>query len=291
MSEISKKLALGSAQFGLDYGVTNSSGRVSFREMSEIVGDARAHGIDTIDTARAYGSSEESLGRVGVSDFKLITKLPRVPESCRDVKGWIFCEVQDSLSKLGVTSLYGLLLHSPADLLSESGAVLSATLQLLQEQGVTEKIGVSVYSESELQNFADVMPLELVQLPLNIIDARVDHELLSRLMSSGTEIHARSVFLQGLLLAKPQDIDSRFDPWRGVFTAFSTWCSEQGIAPLQACIAYVAHLDYVEKVVVGVENTSQLSEIAEQGAPLPPVPNQLKCRDEKLLNPVNWSSL
>ena len=291
MTDIAKQLALGTAQFGLDYGVTNKSGQVSLREAGDIVDEARARGIDTIDTARAYGSSEQSLGTIGVSDFQVITKLPGIPENCRDVKGWIVSEIEDSIDKLGVPSLYGLLLHAPADLLSEHGQLLAATLQALQQQGLTGKIGVSVYSESELAACAGVMPLELVQVPLNIIDARVDHELLSELSSSGTEIHARSVFLQGLLLADPEEIDSKFEPWNSLFTAFSTWCAEQDVSPLQACITYVAHLDYVSKVVVGVETASQLRGILEGGAELSPLPGQLQCRDERLLNPVNWGSL
>ena len=144
MTDIAKQLALGTAQFGLDYGVTNKSGQVSLREAGDIVDEARARGIDTIDTARAYGSSEQSLGTIGVSDFQVITKLPGIPENCRDVKGWIVSEIEDSIDKLGVPSLYGLLLHAPADLLSEHGQMLAATLQALQQQGLTGKIGVSV---------------------------------------------------------------------------------------------------------------------------------------------------
>ena len=83
------RIALGTAQFGMDYGIANTKGQVTRSEVKEIIQLAESRGIDTIDTAIVYGESEACLGDAGVQGFKVITKLPPLPESCTDVGGWV----------------------------------------------------------------------------------------------------------------------------------------------------------------------------------------------------------
>ncbi|MCZ8286739.1 MAG: aldo/keto reductase, partial [Bacteroidia bacterium] len=101
------KLALGGAQFGLAYGVSNLSGQVSREAARDIVGLARTGGVDTIDTAIAYGDSEACLGEVGVSGFKVVTKLPALPGDVDGVEAWVRGQIEASLKRLGVTRIHG----------------------------------------------------------------------------------------------------------------------------------------------------------------------------------------
>ena len=111
------KLALGTVQFGLEYGVANESGQINFSEAKNILKLAKEKNIDLIDTAIAYGNSEKVIGKIGIEGFKYISKLPALPENCKDIDYWIKDMVEASLNRLRIENLYGLLLHQPKDLL------------------------------------------------------------------------------------------------------------------------------------------------------------------------------
>ena len=199
-------LALGTVQFGLQYGVANQRGKVAAQEVRAILEFARRAGLDMLDTAVAYGESEALLGQIGVSDWQVISKLPAVPVGCGDVERWVRDSVADSLARLNVARLYGLLLHRPGQLLDSIGGQLYAALRRLTVDGVVGKIGVSIYDPGELDRLCDHFAFDLVQAPFNILDSRlVQTGWLSRLRRGGTELHVRSVFLQGLLLMRPTD--------------------------------------------------------------------------------------
>ena len=105
------RLALGTVQFGLLYGIANSTGQVSPVDANTMLQLAADHGIDTLDTAIGYGDCETSLGEMGIEGFKVITKLPALPKDCVDVSTWVNEQVSSSLARLGLSAVYGLLLQ------------------------------------------------------------------------------------------------------------------------------------------------------------------------------------
>jgi aryl-alcohol dehydrogenase-like predicted oxidoreductase len=111
------RLALGTVQFGMTYGIANQQGKINFVSATEILEYAYASGIDTLDTAIAYGDSEQCLGSIGVKSWKVISKLPKMPESTPDILNWVNQKVHGSLTRLQLPKLYGLLLHHPEQLL------------------------------------------------------------------------------------------------------------------------------------------------------------------------------
>ena len=111
------RLALGTVQFGLNYGIANQQGQVSHDEAKAILDHASAHGIDTLDAAIAYGNSEQRLGEIGVQHWQVVSKLPAIPEGCSDISQWVADSVKESLQRLKIKRLYGLLLHRPQQLL------------------------------------------------------------------------------------------------------------------------------------------------------------------------------
>lgn len=137
-------LALGTAQFGMAYGIANQQGEVSLEEVGEILTIAKDAGIDTLDTAMSYGESEGKLGQIGVHNWKVITKLPAVPQRCFGISNWVKASVADSLKRLKIEKLYGLLLHHPQDLLQDYGEELYNALQSLRSCGIVKKIGISI---------------------------------------------------------------------------------------------------------------------------------------------------
>jgi aryl-alcohol dehydrogenase-like predicted oxidoreductase len=287
------RLALGTVQFGLDYGIANSSGRVSLVEASSIVRRAKACGVDTLDTAIAYGESESTLGRIGVLGWKIVTKLPELPQACEDVENWVMTQIGQSIEKLGVDRLHAVLLHRPSELLGEHGVQLFQALESLKARGWAKKIGISIYDPRELGQLSSSMYFDLVQAPLNILDRRlVESGCTERLARQGTEVHVRSAFLQGLLLMTPEARPAKFSRWSTLWSVWDAWLHETGLTPLQACLAYVLAQPEVDRVVVGVDNPGQLDQITNASqAVLPSLPNVAQLVSPELINPGHWSSL
>lgn len=287
------RLALGTVQFGLDYGIANQAGRVSPKDASIIVQRASAFGFDTLDTAMAYGESESTLGAIGVREWKVVTKLSGLPESCSDVREWVLGQVGDAMERLGVRSLHGLLLHRPAELLETQGKVLYEALESLKARGWVDRIGVSIYDPAELGQFDAGMKFDLIQAPLNILDRRlVTSGWSGRLKRQGVEIHVRSAFLQGLLLMGADRRPSKFSPWTELWRRWDTWLQGTGLTPLQACLAYVLGQAEVDRLVVGVDNPMQLEQIVEAAkATLPSLPDTESLVTPDLINPGRWSTL
>lgn len=287
------RLALGTVQFGLEYGVANQVGRVQLEDVRHILQEAAAQGVDTLDTAIAYGDSESTLGQVGVGGWKVVTKLPALPEGCADVAGWVEAQIEGSLNRLGVSQLHGVLLHRPEQLLGEDGQSLFKALQHLKAQGITRKIGVSVYGPEELDRLMAEMQFDLVQAPLNILDRRLlESGWAGRLKDQGTELHVRSAFLQGLLLIAPDEQPERFARWQPVWAEWTRWLDETGLTPLQACLGYVLGIEEIDEVVVGVDSVKQLQEIfAAAHSPLPSLPDWPQPIDTDLINPSRWTQL
>lgn len=287
------KLALGTVQFGLNYGVANTVGRVTTHVAGEILCKAQMFGMDTLDTAIAYGDSESVLGGLGVQGWKAVSKLPTVPEGCPDVAQWVRTQTQESLQRLGLPHLYGLLLHRPGQLLKGMGSELYAALQQLKTEGLVANVGVSVYGPNELADLWPTYQFDLVQAPLNILDrSLVDSGWAARLKEAGVEIHTRSAFLQGLLLMPANQRPAQFDRWSDTWQEWDRWLSTTELTPVQACLRYVNALDVIDRVVVGVDAVAQLDEIvAAADGVLDSLPAFKPLQDERLINPASWNQL
>ncbi|SUX29961.1 aldo/keto reductase [Chromobacterium vaccinii] len=287
------KLALGTVQFGMEYGVANAAGRTTKEEASSILRLARQANMDMLDTAIAYGDSESVLGLLGVQSWKIVTKLSAVPDGCSNVGLWVREQVNASLKRLGTSKLYALLLHRPAQLFEENGRALFAALQLLKAEGLVEKTGVSVYGPTELKLIFNHFPLDLIQAPLSIVDrSLVDSGWGDRLKRAGVEIHTRSAFLQGLLLMPAHSRPVKFNRWENVWSEWERWLTMTGLTPLQACLRYANTLDCVDRVVVGVDSVRHLSQIIEAvTGELPSLPSFKPLQDDRLINPASWNQL
>jgi hypothetical protein len=287
-----QRLALGTAQFGLDYGVANNAGQVSLSEAKRIVVLAHESGIDTIDTAIGYGDSERNLGQIGVARFKLVTKLPALPDGVDRVAGWVNGQVDASASRLGVSRIYGLLLHRPMDLLGSNGPELFKAICALKERSVVEKIGASVYAPQELEALTGKYHFDLVQGPLNIFDRRLQNTgWLQRLKDRAIEIHTRSVFLQGLLLLPRHDIPAKFARWSSLWDRWNQWSAGDPDAAIRACLSFPLSLAEIDCVIIGTDSTEQLQRVLANIAPSSRALPDLACDDEELINPSRWPGL
>lgn len=288
-----EKIALGTAQFGLPYGVANHAGQVPPYEIRKILKSARQAGVATLDTAIAYGESEQALGQQNLQEFTVVTKLPEVPADCTSVTEWVNQQLQASLERLGISSLDGLLLHRPSQLLQPFGSELYQAMLGLRQQGLVRRIGISVYDPTELQALCDVYQFNLVQAPFNILDQRlVQSGWIEKLSRMGTALHVRSVFMQGLLLMEKSNRPNKFARWNSVWEEWEQWLNITGQTPVEACLRHALSIPQIERVIVGVDSVVQWQDILKAAdGPSPAPPEGLGCTDVELLNPSNWNSL
>jgi aryl-alcohol dehydrogenase-like predicted oxidoreductase len=290
-----RKLALGAVQFGIDYGINSTEGQVKPKEVENILHYARSKGIDLLDTAPAYGNSEKILGQVGVENIKVVTKtryFDNLEINNSDIK-LLNNDFYRSLKNLKQDNIYGVLVHNANDLLKPGAEKLFKQLQELKQAEKIVKIGVSVYSHNQLQSILDSFDIDLVQLPFNILDRRlVDSGMFRMLQDRDVEIHARSVFLQGLLLMAEQSRPGKFKRWGALWRIWHEWLNDNQLTALEAAIRYAISIPEISKVLVGVDTVDQLEEIvlASPGI-LPDIPGEMFTNDADLLNPSNWEEL
>ncbi len=290
-----ERLALGTVQFGLPYGVANTQGQVSYAQAEAMIGAMRTAGIDTIDTAIAYGEAETVLGRIGLSGFHLVSKVPALCEPALAVDDWVVAQVEASLERLRVPRLGGLMLHAPDDLLGPHGSDLARGLRRVRDAGLVERIGLSVYSPEQLAALVDRLPLEILQIPANVFDRRfAESGWLDRLTAHGVEVHARSAFLQGLLLMPIERVPSKFAPFLPLINRWHAWLNDQGAGalPVQACLGHVASYTGIARIVVGADSLTQLQDIIAATATAPRrAPASLASPATSLINPAQWNTL
>jgi aryl-alcohol dehydrogenase-like predicted oxidoreductase len=284
------RIAIGTAQFGMPYGIANAVGQIHPKEAAAILHRAAQSGIDCIDTAVAYGDSEACLGEIGVANWEIITKLPPLPETLHDVAKWVDEQVAASLQRLRVPRLGALLLHRPTDLLGTHGTTYRSALRRTKERGLALALGVSIYDPLDLDALWPVFRPDLVQAPFNVLDRRLDRSgWLERMKKEGVRVHTRSTFLQGLLLMPVAKRPHYFQRWATHLDRWLSWCSEHDCAPLRVALGFaLAHPD-VQKVVVGVDSVAQLEEIlvaASSSVVLPP--SDLLSDDRDLIEPWRW---
>ncbi|MBI5258795.1 MAG: aldo/keto reductase [Burkholderiales bacterium] len=279
------ELALGTVQFGLAYGVVGSGQQVADDEARRILAHAAARGVRVLDTAAAYGDIEQRLaGLAGAHAFSVVTKIPPLPEGLSAVGAADFVRqsVERSQARLGPL-LRAVLFHSADNLLGPLGDVLWASASTFTTpQGL--KLGVSCYGPAQLQQVAERYPVALAQLPGNALDQRLNGHAFPRI-----ELHLRSAFLQGLLLAPAEQGGQRVPAAAAALQRWHQACELRGLTPLAAALGAVKALAGVRQVVVGVEGVAQFDEIAAAWAQAQPLAlPELATEDPAIIDPRVW---
>lgn len=294
------QLCLGTAQFGLAYGITNTAGQVSETEVAQLLIQAQDAGISYLDTAQAYGNAEMLLGRhlPASHRFKIISKLSAQPQpvfSDQDSEIWEQ-NFLASCQRLGVQGLDALLLHAPADLRKPGAHYLEAWLLSLRERGLVQRLGVSIYAAEDLEGVNPGLT-DLVQLPLSLLDQRLLQDgTLARLRALGTAVHARSLYLQGLLLTPA----AQWPPWvspevRAHQHALEALAQEKGCQLIDLALGFAQRQEDLEAVVIGVCSCHELAELCMTWSATSHLPRiewgSWALNDQILLDPRRWPNL
>lgn len=271
-----QRIGLGTVQLGLPYGIANQAGRPDMNEAQAILNYASTQGIDLLDTAAAYGESEQVIGKISTGSFKIVSKWGREPEQT----------LKQSLRDLNTTSLYGWMAHRPDLLLTNPGTW--EVMKRQQEAGLVDKIGYSVYGPEELEQLLDKdMKPSIIQFPFNALDRRFVQSL-KPLKEMGCEIHCRSAYLQGLFFMDPSELSDFFDPVKEWLREVKNTAPKK-ITLMAALIADVLSFKEIDRVIIGVEHHSQLMDLVEslsevQMVELPAVP----IVPDYIINPSQW---
>lgn len=283
------KLALGTAQFGLDYGINNVRGKVPTEEVFELLTFAFQNGIDTVDTAYAYGDSEEILGRFinkNKTNLRIISKLPSGYE--KDTARVI----HTSLKRLRSDSIYGYLIHSFDSFVQKPE--IWDELKDIKRQGKISKVGFSLYHPDQVGYLLTRnIQMDIVQVPFNIFDQRFT-KVLPLLKKNRVETHVRSVFLQGLVFKNPHELKSGFVKIKDRLLFLQTLSHKLKIPFSAIFIDFAVLNEFVDKVIIGVDNVRHLetniNALLYQDA-IKDIFDKLldmKEDDENLILPFNW---
>ncbi len=248
------KIVLGTAQFGMNYGINNVRGKIPYNEVVEILIFAYKNGIDTLDTAYSYGESEEIIGKAISNSslkFNIISKLPDV-ENEKNVEN-IFNE---TLKRLREKKLYGYLFHNFETF--RKHPYIYNVFQELKRSNKVEKIGFSLYYPSEIDYLLNnKIDFDIVQIPYSIFDQRFE-SYFPLLKERDIEIHVRSVFLQGLFFKKPEDLNGNFTVIKDKINTIIQISKNMNTTISSVCLKFALINENIDKVVIGVDNIENL---------------------------------
>jgi len=291
------KLALGTVQFGLHYGVANTTGQPAEAEVANILRHAVRAGVEVLDTACLYGDSEAVIGRCLPADhgFKIVTKTPKFAGiDGVTAAATLKAAFAESCQRLRLPRLYGLLAHDANDLLGTDGDAIWRAMQELQAEKRVIRIGASVYNGSQIDALLQRFPIDLVQLPLSLLDQRlIQSGHLDRLAERNVEVHVRSAFLQGALLMSPDSLPPHLAGLRPCLEQISASATGLGISRLEAALRFVSGLKQLTAVVCGVDSTEQFDQLAaalerSEVALSAEDAAACACSDPQLLDPSQW---
>lgn len=290
------RFCLGSAQFGQPYGISNRLGQPDLNGVSHILETASNRGVTLIDTAPAYGAAEALLGRIkAFHEFGVITKTEKLGAhiGVSAVRGAITDGLKRSLERLQRSFVDALMVHRAQDLTGEAGDAVFMTLAELKAEGLVKAVGTSVYAPEEAFAIADRYEIDLIQLPLNVLDQRFEESgCLAHLRQRGVQVHGRSIFLQGLLLMAPEALPPQFSEAVDCLQRFRKRARSLGLAPLEAALKYALGVEGLDAIVLGVNSSEELNEVLDitEGPRQDPATwRDLAVATESVINPSKWA--
>ena len=283
------KLILGTAQFGLDYGINNRSGQPDVERVFKMLELAAAGGIEILDTADAYGNAAELLGEFNKTQqypFKINTKFKAGREP-------IGKQLVRAFEKLCVQVVNTYFFHSFGDF--KKFPELLKKLMFFKQKGVINKTGVSVYGNDEFEMAINTPDVDVIQFPFNLLDNRFQREKLMTLAKEkGKELQVRSVFLQGLFFMPITDIPVNLTPLKPYLEQIKALARENNLEMERLALMYALSQPEIDHVIIGVDNPEQLHKnlkAAQQvlDASILEKINQMAVKETELLYPKNWS--
>ena len=285
------KLILGTAQIGLNYGVNNFSGKINKKESFKILKKAYDLGIRSLDSSEKYGDAHQVIGEFHIlypnCIFKIITKIP-FKEEINNIN----IKIENYLSDLKVTHLECLLFHSFESYKKNKN--LFNELVVLKKNKKIYNIGVSVYTNDEIEELIEDNIIDVIQIPFNLFDNFFQKgALIDRAKKNKISIHSRSVFLQGLFFKSPTDKNKHIILLNDEIIKINQIADKENIKIGDLALSYVLHQSSIDRVLIGVDSISQLiSNVNTLNLKLNKSVidniNKIIINNKNLINPSTW---
>ena len=283
------KIILGTVQFGINYGINNSSGKISTDNAWEILNYSNSNGINQLDTAAAYGDSEQVIGKYLKNnedkEFKIISKLFLKNQTLED-------SLRSSIKKLNVKMLETILFHSHDDYLIHKNEIIDFNTKF--KGRLFKNIGVSAYTNKEVEEIIKDECVDIIQMPFNILDnASKREDTYKKIKKHEKKLHTRSVFLQGLIFKKVNELQGEFKVLQNAFLKIEKLCKEFNLTTNELALSYALSKDYIDGILIGVDsldhlkNNIRISGLKISQKLIEEIDN-LNIPDENILNPTSW---
>lgn len=260
--------SLGTVQLGMDYGLGEHTQKPQEEYAHALLNRAVANGVNTLDTANNYGESEKVIGRWLKTLDKskrplVVTKIgPLDHSSPANLRADIIRQTEKCMENLGVNQIDILMVHSFEDYEQDQETVRE-TFEEMKQKGMIRKSAISAYSRHDYTVLAK-SGFDAVQIPLNVFDwSQIDNGGLQALQEAGMAVFVRSVFLQGLVFLKPEELDPRMDFCRPYLEKFIQLCSRFEMSPAVLALSFVLSVPGVTTVVLGCQTLEQLDNNCE----------------------------
>ena len=263
------ELCLGTVQFGMDYGIKGQK-QPSVEQAIDMLDYATQNGINTIDTANAYGSAEDVVGafleKKTIARDKLFIVSKFRPNLLDDVGQDKYYEImrnnlENTLSRLHTDYLDSYLLHSARYIFDDE---IIDTLNRLKADGLAERVGVSVYEPEEAKKCIERPNVDFMQLPYSIFDQRMEKAgVFEYAKNNNIQIHSRSAFIQGLILMEEDEVPPFLAKAKPIVKKISLLCERHGLSKISLAMNYVKQQSRISHLVFGVDNLEQLKEDIE----------------------------
>ena len=286
---IKNKIILGTAQFDKTYGSFFTKEK-NFLDHSiaikKLLRYVKKEKINSFETAILYKNKNNFFKKIQGKKF-IITKLPKIPISNKNIEKWIISKVTNELKYLNKKSFWAILLHNSEFLKSCSRSKIFSAMKYLKKRNFCKKLGVSIYEKKEIQNHLRYWKPDIIELPYNVFDQRISERFLKNLKKNKISLFARSIFLQGLLIS--DKTPKYFKPWKTEIKKWGQWCKDNDISKINASLNFILNKPYIDRVIIGIENKEQLKEILDEYEKK----NKLKfpnfrTKSKNLLNPYLW---
>jgi len=285
------KIIIGSANFNQIYGEKKNF--IKNKEINKLLNFAKKNKINKIDTSPAYKKSEKIIGLFKKKKFKIISKIHKLPKNIKkkNIKNYIRNSATKSLKNLKVKKLECLLLQNADVLLGKNGNEIYKSIKDIKKQKFTNKIGLSIYDFTILKKIINKFKFDLIQVPFNILDQRlVKKGWLKKLKNKKIEVHVRSIFLQGILLLKNNQLPKKLNYLKKSWIIWEKWLKKNKFDPLQICLSFVLRHKHLDGIIVGQNSLRQFeqilkSKIIKDNFQLP----NLKIKNRKLIDPREWN--
>ncbi len=273
------KLIIGTANFNNAYGIKNQFKRLSNNQKKLIINYLKSKKKLVFDTAQAY-ENEKYFGKINFQK-KIYTKVK--------FKRNTNLSISKSFTDLKTKKIHGIMFHNVKDLKGKKGVERFNFLKKLKDSKMIKQIGISIYKPEEIKYFYKKFKIDFIQIPLNVFDQRLIYSAwFKRLKKKKIEIHARSIFLQGLLLLKKKDLPKKFLMFKKIFDKWYKWNKEHNLNQLESCLEFI-HKQKVNKIVIGIDNLEQLKKIINYKATKKKYNfSKLKTRELDLISPYLW---